>query len=184
MGCATGIWIIFHRVRCTLCATYPAVDFIFAWASPLPSNRVRQCESLEVWDGNESEPTFSFINRLINANEGWPRQQSINELGINFAYMVVPRNYNSGIYRLASLHWVPAQKWSADFLSPQCRIPPDTCVYTWCSWNLPWDYTGSTKIQSPKPPYFNSSIAWWSKNCILYITCRHDWFRNPIRLPQ
>ena len=38
--------------------------FIYAWASPLPSFCFGQCESLKVWDGNESDPRFLFSDQI------------------------------------------------------------------------------------------------------------------------
>lgn len=55
-------WICISGRRCAAMRA-PCWYFIFAWASPLPSYLFGQCESLNLWDGDESDShAFPFYN--------------------------------------------------------------------------------------------------------------------------
>ena len=52
---------------------FPSTQFIFAWASVLPSYLERQCEGLKVWDGKEDFPTlfsYPYFMSPIRENRG------------------------------------------------------------------------------------------------------------------
>lgn len=58
--------------------------FIFAWASPLPSYLTGQCESLNPWDGNESDSrAFLFFHIIIFPSRG-VRRKFVNSYSANY----------------------------------------------------------------------------------------------------